>query len=129
MPACLGNPLYHWTHLELRRPFGIANRRLGPDTARKVFDECSEMLRSPEFSVRNIMRQMNVVLVCTTDDPADSLAHHAAIRDDASFDIQVLPTFRPDRAMAVESPGPFNAWVERLAEVSGVEIRNFWSGN
>ena len=127
VPMTLRNPLYHWTHLELKRPFGISDRLLNPETAQGIWDECNARLAEDAFSCRGIMRQMNVVLVCTTDDPADSLAHHAAIRDDASFDIQVLPTFRPDRAMAVESPGPFNAWVERLAEVSGVEIRNFWS--
>ena len=73
VPACLGNPLYHWTHLELRRPFGITGRLLGPDTALEIYDECSEMLRSPEFSIRNLMRKMNVKLVCTTEGPQTSL--------------------------------------------------------
>ena len=106
VPQTLRNPLYHWTHLELKRPFGISDRLLGPDTAEGIWDECNAKLAQPEFSCRGIMRQMNVVLVCTTDDPADTLEHHAAIAADPSFPIQVLPTFRPDKAMAVENRRP-----------------------
>lgn len=125
VPRTLRNPLYHWTHLELNRPFGINDRLLCPETARGIWDECNAKLAQPEFSCRGIMRRMNVVLVCTTDDPVDTLEHHAAIRADRSMPVKVLPTFRPDKAMAVESPEQFNAWVDRLAEASGVDIKDF----
>ncbi|MCX7426122.1 MAG: glucuronate isomerase [Planctomycetia bacterium] len=125
VPRTLRNPLYHWTHLELKRPLGISDRLLCPETAAGIWDECNAKLAEPGFSCRGIMRRMDVVLVCTTDDPADTLEHHAAIRDDASFDVRVLPTFRPDRAMAVESPEPFNAWVDRLAERTDIDIKDF----
>lgn len=122
VPQTLRNPLYHWTHLELNRPFGICDRLLGPETAESIWTECNTRLAEPEFSARGIMRQMNVVLVCTTDDPTDTLEHHAAIAADPSIEIRVLPAFRPDRAMAVESPEAFNAWVDRLAERSELDI-------
>jgi glucuronate isomerase len=124
VPKTLRNPLYHWTHLELNRPFGINDRLLGPQTAQGIWDECNEKLGQADFSARGIMRQMNVVLVCTTDDPCDDLAHHRAIAADSSFDIQVLPAFRPDKGMAVEDPVAFNVWVDRLAEVADVEINS-----
>jgi glucuronate isomerase len=127
VPKTLRNPLYHWTHLELRRPFGISDRRLSPDTAKSIWDECNAKLAKEDFSCRGIMRQMKVVLVCTTDDPADRLEHHATIAADATMNIRVLPTFRPDKAMAVETPELFNAWVDRLAESSGIEVKNYAS--
>ena len=122
VPLTLRNPLYHWVHLELKRPLGIDDRLLGPDTAESIWNECNEKLAQPEFSARGIMRQMNVRLVCTTDDPTDSLEAHRAISEDDSFTIRVLPTFRPDRALAVESPPAFNEWVDRLSAVSGVDV-------
>ncbi len=125
VPRTLRNPLYHWTHLELKRPFGISDRLLNPETAEGIWNECNEKLAQDEFSCRGIMRQMNVVLVCTTDDPTDSLEHHAAIARDASFPIRVLPAFRPDKGMAVENPEAFRGWVDRLAEASGIEINDF----
>ena len=125
VPKTLRNPLYHWTHLELNRPFGIGDRLLGPETAASIWAECNARLGQPDFSARGIMRQMNVVLVCTTDDPVDDLGHHASIADDASFDIQVLPCFRPDKAMAVESPDAFNDWVYRLEQAADLEIKDF----
>jgi len=124
VPMTLRNPLYHWTHLELKRPFGISDRLLNPQTAKGIWGECNEKLAQDEFSCRGIMRRMNVVLVCTTDDPCDSLAHHRAIAGDRTFDVQVLPTWRPDKGMAVESPENFNAWVDRLAEASNTDIRD-----
>ena len=127
VPCTLRNPLYHWTHMELKRPFGIADRLLSPATAQGIWDECNAMLARPEFSARGIMKQMGVRLVCTTDDPADTLAHHRAIRDDAAFDIQVLPTWRPDRAMAVGNAADYNVYLDRLAEAAGVEIRDYAS--
>ena len=124
VPLTLRNPLYHWTHLELKRPLGISDRLLGPATARGIWDETSAKLAEDAFSCRGIMQQMNVVLVCTTDDPVDSLEHHAVIAADSSFGIKVLPTFRPDRGMAVDSPSEFNSWVERLSEVSNVDVKD-----
>jgi glucuronate isomerase len=122
VPQTLRNPLYHWTHLELKRPFGISDRLLGPQTAKGIWDECNAKLAQPEFSCRGIMRQMKVVLVCTTDDPVDSLEHHAAVAADKSFPVQVLPTFRPDKAMAIESPGAYRAWLEKLGAAVNREI-------
>jgi len=127
VPKTLRNPLYHWTHLELKRPFGISDRLLNPDTAKGIWEECNVRLARPEFSARGIMRQMNVVLVCTTDDPTDSLEHHATIAADESFPVQVRPAFRPDRGMAVESPQDFNAWVDKLAAASNTDINDFAS--
>jgi len=127
VPQTLRNPMYHWVHLELKRPFGISDRLLCPNTARGIWDECNEKLASPEFSARGIMKQMNVVLVCTTDDPTDSLEHHRAVAADETFAIQMLPTFRPDKAMVVESPEAFNEWTDRLAIAADMEIADFES--
>ena len=127
VPQTLRNPLYHWTHLELRRPLGVSDRLLGPDTAEGIWQECNAKLALPEFSCRGIMRQMNVVLVCTTDDPVDDLEHHRTIAADRSFPVTVLPTFRPDKAMAVDDPLAFNGWVDRLVEASGIDIRDNWT--
>lgn len=125
VPACLRNPLYHWTHLELKRPFGIT-KLLGPDTAREIYDACNEMLSTPEFSVRNIMRKMNVKLVCTTEDPLDSLEHHCKIRDDG-FEIKVHTAWRPDKAMAAENVSLLNAWIDRLQEIADVYVADYHS--
>ncbi|MBN1127011.1 MAG: glucuronate isomerase [Sedimentisphaerales bacterium] len=124
VPYCLRNPLYHWTHLELKRPFGITGTLLGPDTAREIYEACNEMLAMPEFSVRNIMRKMNVKLVCTTEDPLDSLEHHQKIRADG-FEIKVHTAWRPDKAMAAENVANLNAWIDRLAELTDMEICTF----
>jgi glucuronate isomerase len=111
----------------LKRPLGIGDRLLGPDTAESIWRECNAKLARPEFSARGIMRQMNVALVCTTDDPVDGLEHHRAIAADNTFPIKVLPTFRPDRAMAVENPAAFNVWVDRLAAVSRIDVKDNFS--
>jgi len=124
VPACLGNPLYHWTHLELRRPFGITGKLLGPKTAKEIYESCSEMLRSPQFSVRNIMRKMNVKLVCTTDGPLDTLEHHRKIRQDG-FEVKVHAAWRPDQAMAVEDLQKVNAFIDKLGELCNKEIAGF----
>ncbi len=125
VPMTLRNPLYHWTHLELRRPFGIDNRLLSPETAKGIWDECNAMLSEKDFSARGIMKQMKVRLVCTTDDPIDDLAHHRAVADDASFDIRMLPTFRPDKAMAAGVPKTYNEYLDKLSAAADVEIRNY----
>ncbi len=122
VPHTLRNPLYHWTHMELARPFGITDRLLGPDTARATWDECNALLAQPAFSCRSIMKRMNVVLVCTTDDPVDTLEHHRRVAADSSFKVRMLPAFRPDNGFAVEAPEPFNAWVDRLAASADVDI-------
>ena len=124
VPQTLRNPLYHWTHLELKRPFGISDRLLNPDTAKGIWDECNAKLATPEFSCRGIMRQMRVALVCTTDDPADTLEHHRRAADDPTFNLQMLPTWRPDQAMAVESADAYNVYLDRLGAIAGVDISN-----
>ncbi len=126
VPMALGNPLYHWTHLELRRPFGITNTLFGPNTAKAIWDQCGELLSTPEFSARGIMRQMNVAMVGTTDDPIDSLEHHQAIAADDSFDIQVCPSWRPDKAFKIELAG-FGDYINKLAQAADVNIDSFAS--
>ncbi len=125
VPQTIRNPLYHWTHLELQRYFGI-DALLSPETAEEIFDACTAKLRTPEFSARNLMRKMNVKLVCTTDDPVDSLEHHKQI-DTEGFEVKVLPTFRPDKAMNVSDFKVWKKYIETLSQVSGVEIKGFES--
>ena len=123
VPYTMRNPLYHWTHLELKTAFGI-EKLLSPKTAREIFDECNEKLASPEYSARNLMRKYKVETVCTTDDPVDTLEHHIKTRNDG-FEIKMLPTWRPDKAMAVESASAFRSYVEQLAGVSETSISTF----
>ncbi len=122
MPKLLRNPLYHWSHLELARYFGIDDILLGPGTAREVFDRCNKMLAQPGFSARDFMERSNVEVVCTTDDPVDSLEYHRAIAADKNFPIRVLPTWRPDKALLVDKPEAFAAWIGQLEKSSGVTI-------
>ena len=124
VPQCIGNPIYHWTHLELRRPFGLTNILFSPKTEKQIWDECNEMLQQPEFSARGIMQQMNVKLSGTTDDPIDSLEYHKIIKDDPNFDIEVVPSFRPDKAFKIELP-TFNDYIKQLGRVSDIEINSF----
>jgi len=123
MPYCMRNPLYHWTHLELKTCFGI-DKVLKPQTAREIYDECNEKLASPEFSARNLMLHYNVEAVCTTDDPVDSLEYHKQVRQ-SGFKVKVLPTWRPDMAMTVENPAAYREYIDKLAKVSGVSISCF----
>lgn len=123
VPYTMRNPLYHWTHLELKTAFGI-DKLLSPRTAREIYDECNAKLQTPQFSARNLMRHYNVEAVCTTDDPIDSLEHHIKTQKDG-FEIKMLPTWRPDKAMAVENAASFRAYVEELAKVSSMNISNF----
>ncbi|MGD9211882.1 MAG: glucuronate isomerase [Desulfobacteraceae bacterium] len=127
VPKTLRNPLYHWAHMELKHPFGITDKLLSPRTAAKIYETCNGMLQTEEFSTRNLLKQMNVKVVCTTDDPVDTLEHHTKIREDLTFDIKVLPCFRPDKAMAIEEPEAFNIWVEQLEAVTDIDIDNFTS--
>ncbi|MBA7644262.1 Uronate isomerase [subsurface metagenome] len=126
VPYTLRNPLYHWTHLELKRYFGISDKLLNPSTAKEIYHSASEMLRTPEFSVRSLMRKMNVKLVCTTEDPLDCLEHHKKIRAD-EFEIKVHTAWRPDKAMATEDSASLNAWIDKLEEVLDREINSFHS--
>ncbi|MDV7104632.1 glucuronate isomerase [Vibrio sp. TH_r3] len=124
VPMTLGNPLFHWTHLELRRPFGITNIILNPETAESIWHECNERLQTSEFSARGIMKQMNVVMAGTTDDPIDTLEHHAALAANNNFDTQVLPSWRPDRAFKIELDG-FCDYMKLLGQSADIEIHNF----
>lgn len=123
VPYTMRNPLYHWTHLELKTAFGV-EKLLNPATAREIFDLCTEKLRTPEFSARGLMKHYKVETVCTTDDPVDSLEYHLALKKEG-FEIKVLPTWRPDKAMAVEVAADFRTYIEKLSEVSGVTINKF----
>jgi len=128
VPKTLCNPLYHWTHMELEKPFGIKGRLLNPETAREIYDTCSQKLQAADFSTRNILKQMKVKVVCTTDDPVDSLEHHQKLREDEGFSVKVLPAFRPDRAMAVElKPDIYNRWINDLEAASDVGIHTYSS--
>ncbi|MBU9831889.1 glucuronate isomerase [Rahnella sp. FC061912-K] len=124
VPHTIGNPLYHWTHLELRRPFGITGKLLSPSTAGEIWERGNELLAQDEFSARGIMKQMNVKMVGTTDDPIDSLEHHKAIARDASFDVKVLPSWRPDKAFNIEA-ATFADYMEKLEAAADVSITRF----
>jgi len=120
VPHTMRNPLYHWTHLELKTAFGI-DKLLSPKTAREIYDECTAKLQTPEYSARNLMRKYGVEVVCTTDDPIDTLEHHIKVKKEG-FEIKMFPTWRPDRAMAVESSKNFCSYVGMLAKISGISI-------
>ncbi len=124
VPCCLRNPLYHWTHMELKNPFGIKDKLLSPETAKEIYESVSEMLRSAEFSTRNIMRKMNVKLVCTTEGPLDTLEYHKKIRAD-KFEIKVHTAWRPDQAMATEDLKTLNTFIEKLSAICNMEITDF----
>jgi glucuronate isomerase len=124
VPLTIGNPLYHWTHLELSRYFGI-DTLLNKDTARQIYDKASALLKTPEFSVRNLLRKMKVEVVCTTDDPIDSLEHHIALKD--SFEIKVLPTWRPDKVLKADDNKILKDYLIQLSKVSGIAIVDFKS--
>lgn len=122
LEKAIGNPLYHWSHLELQRYFGYTGA-LNGDTAEEVWNTCNAKLANKSMSVRNIIKQSNVTLICTTDDPVDTLEWHKMIAEDASFDVQVLPAWRPDKAMNIEKP-EYLDYLATLASVSGVTIKN-----
>lgn len=123
VPYTLRNPLYHWTHLELKTAFGI-DKLLSPKTAREIYDECNEKLQQPEYTARGFMRRYNVECVCTTDDPIDDLRYHKQTRE-SGFEIKMIPAWRPDKAMAVDNAKAFADYVTRLGEVAGVTISKF----
>ena len=125
LELAIGNPIYHWSHLELKRYFdyeGILNS----ETANEVWELCNEKLKDPNLSARGIIRKSNVTLLCTTDDPIDSLEYHIQLANDKSFETKVLPAFRPDEAVNLEKPG-YLAYLEKLSKVSNIEINSFAS--
>lgn len=124
VPYTMRNPLYHWTHLELKTAFGI-DKVLSPRTAREIYEACNDRIQNdPTFTPRGLMRRYHVETVCTTDDPVDSLEWHEQIAQ-SGFEIKVLPAWRPDKAMTVENAANYRTYVERLSEVSGVNIVTF----
>ncbi len=125
VPYTMRNPLYHWTHLELQRYFDV-HEILNPGSAKKIYDECTKKLQTKEYSIRNLLRKMNVKVVCTTDDPTDTLEHHQKIKEDG-FEIKILPTFRPDKAMNVDNAGDFITYVTKLEAVSSIPVTSYQS--
>lgn len=119
----IGNPLFHWSHLELQRYFGY-NGILNKNTAEEVWNLCNEKLAGPSMRVRSLIKQSNVTLICTTDDPIDSLKWHKQISEDDSFDVQVLPAWRPDKAMNIEKP-EYLDYLSKLSQISGVMVNSF----
>ncbi len=124
IPRTLGNPLYHWTHLELKRIFGV-DEVLNPESADRIYDTCNAQLDQDGFRVRGLMERFDVRGICTTDDPVDNLAHHQAIAADKSFRIKVLPAFRPDKAHALEQPGRYKEWIQALEKASGIGVTDY----
>ncbi|CAN5622555.1 glucuronate isomerase [soil metagenome] len=123
VPYTLRNPLYHWTHMELKDPFGI-DRILDKSSAKEIYETCSAKLQAEEYRVKNLLLKNKVEVICTTDDPIDSLEHHKKIKEDG-FEIKVLPAWRPDNAIAVEDVKSYNSYLDKLEEVSGVEVSDF----
>jgi glucuronate isomerase len=123
VPYTLRNPLYHWTHLELQRYFNVHDV-LNADSAEKIYDECSDKLKTGDYSVKNLIRKMNVATICTTDDPVDNLEYHQLLKDQG-FEVPVLPAFRPDNAMNVGDVQKFNAYIKKLEAASNIAISSF----
>lgn len=123
IPYTMRNPMYHWTHMELQRVFGI-DKLLSPKTATEIYDKCNKMLQQDGFTARGLMKKFKVEVVCTTDDPCDTLTYHDQIKD-SDFDIKVLPTWRPDKSLAVENSSEFVSYIQKLSNVSGAKINSF----
>ena len=124
VPETLGNPLYHWTHMELRRPFGVT-ALLSPATARDVFDRCNARLAEDGFTTMGLLRQFRVAVVCSTDDPTDSLEPHAFLAARPEPDTRVYPTWRPDKALALGNVKAWNDWVDRLERASDLSVASW----
>jgi glucuronate isomerase len=122
VPSTIGNPLYHWTHLELARYFKIYDL-LSPATAAKIYKKASALLQTKEYSIRSILKNMRAEVVCTTDDPADTLENHKKLK--GAFEVIILPTWRPDNVIRIEDPVKFKAYIRKLGEASNIEINNF----
>lgn len=129
VPQTLRNPLYHWTHLELGFAFGIRDKLLGPDTAREIYDRCNRLLAEDDFTTQGLLRKYRVLVVCSTDDPVDSLEPHRRHATKENAFTRLIPTWRPDNALAVEDLTSWNHWVDRLcaaADVSIGTLGEFW---
>lgn len=123
VPYTLRNPLYHWTHLELQRYFQV-HELLSPKTAKHIYDDCTAKLKTPEYSVQSLITKMNVQVICTTDDPVDSLEHHQKIKQ-SNWPVKVYPTFRPDKAMNADNVTELNLYIDKLEAVSNTAISNY----
>jgi len=126
VPYTIKNPLYHWTHMELKKPFGISDKLLNLDTAEEIWNRCNELLQQDDFSTQGIIKQWNVEVICTTDDPIDSLEYHKKLKENP-FGTKVIPAFRPDKAMAVENLGEFLNYLKKLELASNTSIKDFQS--
>ena len=124
MPYLLRNPMYHWSHLELARYFGVDDLLLSPTTADEIWERTKARLSEADMSARGLMRQSRVEVVCTTDDPTDSLEHHQAVASDETFEIGMLPTWRPDKFLAIDKGYQWISWIEKLEQSSGMEVKS-----
>jgi len=123
VPYTLRNPLYHWTHLELQRYFDV-HELLSPKTAKTIYDNCTDKLKTSEYSVQNLISKMNVEVICTTDDPLDTLEHHQQINK-GSWNVKVFPAFRPDKAMNADDPKALNDYISKLEAISNISIDSY----
>jgi len=123
LPQAIGNPLYHWSHLELQRYFGI-DEPLDERSAPSIWERANRLIREGGLSARELIAKSNVEVVCTTDDPADTLEYHLKLKEDASFATKVLPSFRPDKALELNRPG-FADYIRRLGQAAGIPIRSY----
>jgi glucuronate isomerase len=123
VPDTMRNPLYHWTHLELKRYFGI-DELLNGDSAKAIYTRCNKDLATPAFATRGLLKTMNVEVVCTTDDPIDSLEYHQQVKKE-KYELKLLPAFRPDKSFAIDDPATYRNYIAKLSEASGVNIKTF----
>jgi glucuronate isomerase len=123
VPYTMRNPLYHWTHLELKRYFDI-HEILDPSSAKSIYDNASAQIQTDAFSIKNLIRKMNVKVICTTDDPIDSLEYHKTLAE-SDFEVKIKPAFRPDKAMEVSSAANFVAYVKKLEAVTNLSVSSF----
>ncbi len=125
VPKTIRNPLYHWTHLELNRPFGISNLLLNEKTAKSIWQKCNAKLATPGFTTQGIAKRMKVEVICTTDDPIDSLEYHQQYENKGNGFTKMLPTFRPDKSMAIDNIDAFTLYLQRLGDIAGIDIKNY----
>ncbi len=125
VPDTLRNPLYHWTHLELKFPFGVKDKRLGPDTAREIYDHCNSRLAEDGFTTQGLLKQYGVVVVCSTDDPVDDLEPHQRHARNPRATTKLFPTWRPDKALGVHDIAAWNIWVDKLQAASSLSIVSY----
>lgn len=124
LPKAIGNPLYHWTHLELKRYFGI-RETLSEKTAKTIWEKANDLIVNSDFSARNLIKKSNVKVICTTDDPIDNLEYHIKLKEDKDFSVKVLPTFRPDKAVEIKKDD-FTSWIKKLSNISTMQINDYF---